>query len=142
MSREKLAYEARRWLRTAEEDLMAARDLQKTEHHAQACFFSQQAGEKAVKGLWYFVDGDPRGHSVQKLILEFPDDGLSAQLQPLLDAGASLDKYYIPTRYPNGLPDLTPGQSYSAKDSDIAIGAARSICDTVGHLLQSSVLDK
>ncbi len=23
---------------------------------------------------------------------------------------ADLDQYYIPTRYPNGLPDLTPGE--------------------------------
>jgi hypothetical protein len=32
--------------------------------------------------------------------------------------------FYIPTRYPNGLPDLTPGQSYFLRDADQAIEQA------------------
>jgi HEPN domain-containing protein len=32
-----------------------------------------------------------------------------------------LDRYYIPTRYPNGLPDLTPGQVYFRKDAEICL---------------------
>jgi HEPN domain-containing protein len=30
---------------------------------------------------------------------------------------AALDRFYIPTRYPNGLPDLTPGKYYFQKDA-------------------------
>lgn len=36
-----------------------------------------------------------------------------------------LDKYYIPTRYPNGLPDLTPGQVYREEDARRGLDAAR-----------------
>jgi HEPN domain-containing protein len=40
---------------------------------------------------------------------------------------AALDRFYIPTRYPNGLPDLTPGKFYFQKDAEFAIGIAESI---------------
>ena len=36
----------------------------------------------------------------------------------------SKSQFYIPTRYPNGLPDLTPGQVYGAQDSVQAIEKA------------------
>ena len=42
-----------------------------------------------------------------------------------LSQAALLDKLYIPTRYPNGLPDLTPGQVYRHEDADHACHAAR-----------------
>ncbi len=49
-----------------------------------------------------------------------------------LDAArALLDRYYIPTRYPNGLPDLTPGKCYFQKDADLCIRAARRLLDRV-----------
>jgi HEPN domain-containing protein len=35
-----------------------------------------------------------------------------------------LDKYYIPTRYPNGLPGGIPSQAYTADDARQAIAAA------------------
>ena len=107
MSTDKARYEARRWIETAREDLDAARTLMESGKFSHSCFFSQQAGEKAVKALWYFLGEDPGGHSIQKLIAELPDPGAHERLQPLLEAGALLDPLYIPTRYPNGLPDLT-----------------------------------
>ena len=72
MSLSKNRYEAERWLRTAEEDLQAVEVLVKAGAFAQACFYAQQSGEKAVKALWYVSDADPWGHSIQRLILEFP----------------------------------------------------------------------
>jgi HEPN domain-containing protein len=51
MSVDKQAYEASRWLETAEEDLEAARVLLREEKHSHACFLAQQSGEKAVKAL-------------------------------------------------------------------------------------------
>ena len=38
-----------------------------------------------------------------------------------------LDKLYIPTRYPNGLPDITPSEAYSLLDAQNAIKAAKHI---------------
>ena len=44
-------------------------------------------------------------------------------LSELNDNAALLDKYYIPTRYPNGLPDLTPGQVYTKSDAALGLAA-------------------
>lgn len=111
MSTEKNAYEALRWLRTGTDDLDAAIVLRKNNKFPHACFHAQQAGEKAVKAVWYYADADPWGHSIRKLIedLETVDLGLYDRLKSLLRAGTVLDRFYIPTRYPNSLPDLIPG---------------------------------
>ena len=124
MSQSDNRYQAERWLLTAEEDLRAARALSEDGFFAQACFQAQQAGEKAVKALWYLIDADPWGHSVKRLISEFPEKGKLSDLEMLAEKAALLDKFYIPTRYPNGLPDLTPGQIYGKDDAQRGIEAA------------------
>ncbi|TEU12251.1 MAG: HEPN domain-containing protein [Anaerolineales bacterium] len=127
MSQSKNRYHAKRWLRTAEEDLEAAKVLLDAGMYAQACFYAQQSGEKAIKSLWYLVDADPWGHSVQRLIAEFPWRTKVPNLEVWIERGALLDKFYIPTRYPNGLPDLTPGQVYRQEDARRGIEAARAL---------------
>jgi HEPN domain-containing protein len=124
MSEAKNRYQAERWLATAEEDMEAAKVLASAGKYAQACFFAQQSGEKAVKALWYLVDADPWGHSVQKLVSAFPRASDIPELEAWIEWGALLDKFYIPTRYPNGLPDLTPGQVYRADDAARGLAAA------------------
>ena len=135
MSVDKERHEARRWLETAREDLDAARSLMEAGKFSHSCFFSQQAGEKALKALWYFLGEDPWGHSIQKLIAELPDPDAHKRLQPVLEAGALLDRYYIPTRYPNGLPDLTPGQAYFRQDAEISSTSSRQLLSVVGELM-------
>jgi HEPN domain-containing protein len=127
MSHPKNRHQAERWLQTAEEDLQAAQVLLDAKMYAQACFYAQQSGEKAIKSLWYLVDADPWGHSVQRLITEFPQQVEIPDLDAWLEQGALLDKFYIPTRYPNGLPDLTPGQVYRLSDARRGIEAARTL---------------
>jgi HEPN domain-containing protein len=127
MSEAKNRYQAERWLATAEEDLEAARVLASAGKYAQACFFAQQSGEKAIKALWYMVDSDPWGHSVLKLVFTFPRASDIPDLEAWIEWGALLDKFYVPTRYPNGLPDLTPGQVYRADDADRGLEAAESL---------------
>lgn len=117
MSQSKNRHQAERWLQTAEEDMQAAKLLCDSGMYAQACFYAQQSGEKAVKSLWYLADADPWGHSIQRLISEFPCRTEISNLESWIDQGALLDKFYIPTRYPNGLPDLTPGQVYRREDA-------------------------
>ena len=68
MSKEKNKQEADRWLRTAQDDLDTAVILKDNGKFAHSCFHSQQAGEKAMKAVWYFADADPWGHSIKKLI--------------------------------------------------------------------------
>jgi HEPN domain-containing protein len=47
------------------------------------------------------------------------------------DDAAALDRFYIPTRHPNGLPDLTPGKYYFLKDAEFGISIAESIMTLV-----------
>jgi HEPN domain-containing protein len=138
MSIEKNIYEALRWLRTGEDDLDAASVLRKNAKFPHACFHAQQAGEKALKAVWYYADGDPCGHSIRKLIedLENVDLNLYDRLKGLLRAGTILDRFYIPTRYPNGLPELTPGEAYQGEDADLCIQHATEILAAVKTLLK------
>ena len=47
-----------------------------------------------------------------------------------------LDKYYIPTRYPNGLTDLTPGQVYNPDDAVQAFERANFFLEESHKLIQ------
>jgi HEPN domain-containing protein len=124
MSQSEDRYMAERWLATAEEDLRAAETLAAAGFYAHACFAAQQCGEKAIKALWYLIDEDPWGHSIQKLVMQFPALDYVAGSTALAEKAAGLDKFYIPTRYPNGLPDLTPSQSYFQQDAEKGIALA------------------
>lgn len=48
-------------------------------------------------------------------------------LDGLRDAAQQLDQYYIPTRYPNGLPGGVPAQVFTQKQASEAIGLAREV---------------
>ena len=137
MSAEKNAGEALRWLTTAREDLETARVLLANRRYAHACFHAQQAGEKCMKAVWYERDGDPWGHSANKLIrgTEDLDAELFDRLKDLLEPAAKLDRFYVPTRYPNGLPDLTPDQAYFEEDAREAITLAERLIERSTQLL-------
>ena len=137
MSIEKNIAEALRWLRTGEDDLDAAIVLKINGKYPQSCFYAQQAGEKALKAVWYYADADPWGHSIRKLIedLQNVDLSLYDRLKGLLKPGTVLDRFYIPTRYPNGLPELTPSEAYMDEDADLCTQEATKILTTVKSLL-------
>lgn len=119
-----------RWLRQAELDLEDARYSAAGGRHNLACFLSQQAAEKALKAFLY-LGGNQLvwGHSVAELV----DDATAADasFEALREKGSLLDRFYIPTRYPNGLPGGIPSESFNAKDSEEAMRAAKDIIDTV-----------
>jgi HEPN domain-containing protein len=135
MSQSNGKYEAGRWWQTAKDDIEAAESLHQTGKFSHACFLSQQSAEKAIKALWFAVDGDPWGHSIQKLIFQFPQQAMFADVETWIENAAQLDMFYIPTRYPNGLPDLTPGQTYKSQDSIQAIEKAKFFLEEVEKLL-------
>ena len=118
------------WLRQAKRDLEHARQDLKSGFYEWGCFSTQQAAEKAVKALFQFLHAEAWGHSVKKLLEALPAE--KAVTPDLLESGAALDKFYIPTRYPNGFDIGTPEDYYSQKDLSEAIHHAESIiqyCD-------------
>jgi HEPN domain-containing protein len=52
-----------------------------------------------------------------------------------VESAADLDRFYIPTRYPDGLPGLTPDEAYFRKDADVALQAATEIVTVCEELL-------
>lgn len=101
-----------RWLDQAEADRHGAQLLFDGESYHLACFIAQQVAEKALKAYLY-AQGEEivLGHSVEALTRRCAeyDEGFA----DLRDEVASLDAYYIPTRYPNGLPDSIPARVYT-----------------------------
>jgi HEPN domain-containing protein len=47
-----------------------------------------------------------------------------------------LDRYYIPTRYPNGTPDAVPAQLYDAADSRETIQMAETVVTLVARKIE------
>ena len=129
MSMEKFRHEASRWLSQAQADLKAAEGSLRAGSFEWACFQAQQAGEKALKAIWQFSAHEPWGHSLTRLVEEFPDEPIRGELMGFLSQAKRLDKLYIPTRYPNGLPDSIPAEVFTREEAQEAIVMARQILD-------------
>ena len=114
------------WLRQSEADLRHAHHARESGGHDWACFASHQAAEKAVKAVLFGRGTEPWGYSVTRLLAILRDEG-SAVPDALLDAARLLDRHYIPTRYPDNLPDGAPTDFYRRADADEAIDAAEMI---------------
>ncbi|GAA5335313.1 MULTISPECIES: HEPN domain-containing protein [Thermus] len=130
MSVEKRRAEARRWLHQAQDDWEAGEALLHARKFAQAAFLAQQAGEKALKALWLFLGLDPWGHSLAHLLRHLPEEEAPA-FRHLLPKALALDKLYIPTRYPDALPGLTPREAYTEEEAQKALEDAKAILEAV-----------
>jgi HEPN domain-containing protein len=120
--------ESGRWLRQAEDDRVTAERLAELGIHYAACFFAQQAAEKALKAVLLHLGAESvRGHSVVDLcrLLASHAPGF-AELVTVL---APLDAFYVPTRYPNGLPGGIASDVFQVEDSTRALRLARRATD-------------
>jgi len=122
--------EGKRWLEQAVEDLKWAKDLAKRGGYHIACFLSQQIGEKALKAFLY-AQGEEIviGHSVERLC--HSASKFNADFLKKVKKWAILDGYYIPTRYPNGLPDSIPARIYSKEVAGEAVRLAEEMVDFI-----------
>ncbi|MCX5897312.1 MAG: HEPN domain-containing protein [Proteobacteria bacterium] len=131
MSSEQYKNESDRWYRQGIADLEAARGSLQLKTYEWASFQAQQAGEKFLKAYWLYNGHDPWGHSLTKLIIDYPDTGTKHAIAALLDAAKYLDKMYIPTRYPNGLPDMIPAEVFTLEEASQAINQAQKMLDAL-----------
>ena len=80
-----------------------------------------------VKALLYSVGRIELGHSVSLLLQK-----VETAPAELLDAARVLDRYYIPTRYPNGFAEGAPMDFYDRVTAEEAVRHAEAILDFVG----------
>lgn len=115
--------DARLWLRQATDDYRFGQLALRSRFYAQTCFIAQQVGEKAVKAVHYHLSGRPvLGHSVHALLKRL--NARAEVSEELLVLGGQLDQYYVPTRYPDALPGVTPADAFSAVQARAALRAA------------------
>ncbi len=126
--------EAERWIEQGRRDLAAARYLAEGGHHNVACYMAQQAAEKALKAVLYAAGADlVLGHSANDLARRAAaEHGALAAITP---QATRLDRYYIPTRYPNGLPGGIPADAFGAEDAASAIGDAAAVLGACGDAI-------
>lgn len=131
--------EAERWLRQAQYDQQAALANLNLGYHAWACFLSQQSAEKALKAFLYnHGEGPVIGHSTLGLLGRCAE--IDGAFDDLSDDCKRLDQFYIPTRYPNGLPGGVPHEFFDESHSTVAIAALKNIMAVVINLLEPPVL--
>ena len=114
--------EAQRWLEQAAEHFAAAQWAAQGKHWPSACFQFQQAAELALKALLLRQGERVRVHGllhlVELLLSYYPE------VSRLDQAARNLDRFYIPTRYPDALPTGTSAAYFREQDSVEAQTAA------------------
>jgi HEPN domain-containing protein len=112
---------SRRWLRWANEDLLAARHSSADAEIAPrvACGLAQQAAEKAVKALLVAADIDPpKSHNLLRLARMLAADQASELFEVDLE---ELTRWAIEGRYPDDLDEAT------TSDADRAVALASQV---------------
>jgi HEPN domain-containing protein len=128
--------EAERWYGQARFDVEAARASTAAGHHEWACFQAQQAGEKALKAL-LMRQGKRQflSHSIHDLLAEVKK--LAPEFEAVSEA-QRLDEYYIPTRYPSGLPGtVVPHDFYGQKEALECVNLAESLLERISRTIGS-----
>lgn len=109
------------WLNQAKNDLSWAKLGLDNKFYSQACFTSQQAGEKAIKAIAYHLEYEIRGYSITKIAQGLKING------EIEDAGKFLDLFYISARYPDALPGGAPFEVMTKMQTELAIKSAELI---------------
>lgn len=118
---------AKDWFRQAENDLLWAYDTLAAGRYAQACFISQQIGEKSLKALAYYEGYDLiKSHSILEISrsLNLPEE--------IVNLGRKLDLYYISARYPDAFPSGAPFEYFTREQASESVEYAEKILMHVG----------
>ncbi len=113
------------WLRQAERDLEQAKLSLREGFFEWACFAAQQSAEKALKSLCEKHNIVIRTHQLIGLLKALYD--FENITDEIYKKGVTLDRFYIPTRYPNGFTSGAPMEYFFAEDAQEAIDNAQTI---------------
>lgn len=122
------------WLHQAQADLAQAELSAGAGHHEWACFACHQAVEKALKALHLQHGQQNWGYSLGHSFRDLPSpvaQALAAQVNDLEDRLRVLDALYIPTRYPDSLPEGAPTDHFGRLQSQDALCHARALVDAI-----------
>jgi HEPN domain-containing protein len=120
-----MAERSRDWMDQARRDLESAQWQAQGGYYEWACFVAQQAAEKAIKAVYQRRGGDAWGHALADLL-----SGLAERVAvpaEIVECARLLDRFYIPTRYPNAWVQGAPGRYYTEEDARRAIGCGEAI---------------
>lgn len=121
---------AKQWLEKAEDDLEVAKITLRRKYYAHVCFLAQQCIEKSLKGyLVHASNAYPRTHKLVDLLGECVSQNLD--FNQFLPGCIIIDQYYIPTRYPDGIPGGGPGGLPDHSEAKEAIEIAASLLEFV-----------
>jgi HEPN domain-containing protein len=127
--------EARNWFTQAGAEYEDALGLEKRKRFYLALFLYQQAAEKALKAF-LFSKGEEElfTHSVKDLL-----DIAAAYDKDFeeVKSAKDLDRYYIPTRYPNGLAGNVPAEFF---DKPEECESAQRLTNRVIELVKNKIL--
>jgi HEPN domain-containing protein len=137
MADERLIREAGRWLAQAKHDVSDGEFNAGAGRHALACFLCHQSAEKAVTG-YLISKGAERvwGHSLADLCEDAM--ALDTSFDLIKTVAVLLDKFYLDTRYPSGLPGGIPAEAYDQHDSSRAIEVARDVLEFVRQRIEAA----
>ena len=121
----------RRWLAQAEHQLEVTRALFDGGFWSDVCFMAEQTSQMALKA---FLFGQGRRHilvhSIYELVLQCAE--VEPKFEEAAEWGRVLDRYYIPTRYPDALaPPAVPFQTFIRQDAEQATRYAADIVQLV-----------
>ncbi len=128
--------EGERWLAQATEDLKWTALLAREGGWHLACFLAQQVVEKALKAFLY-AQGEEivLGHSVERLCSAAA--AYEAKFAQKARRWSILDGYYVPTRYPNGLPDGIPANVFTEEAAAGAVALAEEAVTEISKMLKT-----
>lgn len=121
--------EANRWLEFARQDLRIAELAMSEGLYNQVCFHSEQCVEKVLKA-WLAEKGKkiPRTHSMADLLTLIPTAVLADMAEEIL----LLDRFYIPTRYPDALPGSLEEGLPNKNEAQEAFDLAKRVLENIG----------
>jgi len=126
------------WLHQAQADLAQAELSANSGHHEWACFACHQAVEKALKALHLHHGQQNWGHGLGRSLRDLPakaSQELAAEVSELEDRLRVLDALYIPTRYPDSLPEGAPTDHFGRLQSQDALSHARAVITAISVAL-------
>ena len=90
-----------------------------------ACFKCQQAAEFALKALLRGAGRLGIGHSLLRLTEEV--EALGIDVEEIRKCSLTLERFYIPTRYPDAYPEGSPYEFYDVGEAERALDCCSAI---------------